>query len=83
MAEKKVDLREMAYERVASSILQADSNLRGIRRHKEGLELRINDEVFAVRVVKKKEELDKSQFRGEFFKDERDESVGYNDYKSK
>lgn len=80
--EKKVDLRETVYDQVASAIMQ-DSKLSKIRRHKEGLELKVNDEVFAVRVIKKKESLSEKDFRGEYFHDEQDMSFGFKEYNSK
>ena len=63
--EKKIDTRDLAYERIASAIMQ-DSNLTTLRKHKDGLEFHFNDELFAVRVIKKKDALSAGDFRGEF-----------------
>lgn len=74
--EKKVETRDLVYDQVASAIMQ-DSKLSKIRRHKEGLELTVNGEVFAVRVIKKKEALDEKEFRGEYFHDEKANVFGF------
>jgi hypothetical protein len=79
--EKKIDVRDIAYDQVASAIMQ-DSKLAKIRRHKEGLELTVNGELFAVRVIKKKDELDAKEFRGEYFHDEKENSFSYKSYKT-
>jgi hypothetical protein len=76
--EKKIELRDIAYEQIASAIMQ-DQNVDVIRKHKEGLEYKVNGEVFAVRVVKKKEALDPKEFRGEFFFDAKVQAFGYRD----
>ncbi len=76
--EKKIELRDIAYEQIASAIMQ-DQNVDVIRKHKEGLEYKVNGEVFAVRVVKKKEALDPKEFRGEFFFDVKAQAFGYRD----
>ena len=81
MAEKKVELRDMVYERVASAIMQ-DRNIDVIRKHKEGLEYELNGEIFAVRVVKKKEKLKESEFKGEFFFDAKHQAFGYRETKA-
>ncbi len=78
--EKKVDIREMVYERVASALMQDNHTLTRIRRHKEGLEFQFNDEIFALRAVKKKDKLSKTDFRGEYFLDTQDNSFGYKEY---
>jgi len=74
--EKKVENRDLVYDQVASAIMQ-DSKLAKIRRHKEGLELIVNGEVFAVRVIKKKESLSEKDFRGEYFHDEKANAFGF------
>ena len=79
--EGKVEIRDMAYEQVASAIMQDRKEINKIRRHKEGLELSINGETVVVRIIKKKAELEESDYRGEYFYDEQDQSFGYNDYK--
>lgn len=80
--EKKVETRDIVYEQVASAIMQ-DSKLDKIRRHKEGLEFKLNGEMFAVRVIKKKEDLDSKEFKGEYFHDSKANAFGYREYKSK
>ncbi len=82
MAEKikKVENRDLAYERVASAIMQ-DSGIDKIRKHKEGLEYEFNGEVFAVRVIKKKADLDEKEFKGEFIFDGKE--FGYKEYSAK
>jgi len=77
--EKKVDTRDIVYDQVASAIMQ-DSNLQKIRRHKEGLELSVNGELFAVRVIKKKDALTVKDFRGEYFHDEKANAFGFKSY---
>ena len=76
--EKKIEVRDMVYEQVAAALMQ-DQNLSILRKHKEGLEYRLNGEIFAIRVVKKKEELDEADFRGEFFHDEKAQAFGFRD----
>jgi hypothetical protein len=76
--EKKIELRDIAYEQVASAIMQ-DQNIDLIRKHKDGLEYKLNGEVFAIRIVKKKEALDPKEFRGEFFFDAKAQAFGYRD----
>ena len=76
--EKKVELRDMVYEQVASAIMQ-DQNIDVIRKHKEGLEYTLNGEVFAFRVVKNKEALAEADFKGEFFFDASSQAFGYRD----
>jgi hypothetical protein len=78
---KKIDSRDLVYDKVASAIMQ-DSNLTKLRKHKEGLELNFNGEVFAVRVIKKKEDLDSKEFRGEYFHDEKENAFGFKSYKA-
>ena len=81
--EKKVEIRDIAYEQVASAIMQDRRNLSKIRRHKEGLELEVNGETVVLRVIKKKAQLDEKEFRGEYFHDEQDQSFGYTNYREK
>jgi len=82
MAEKKVEIRDIAYEQVASAIMQ-DSQLSVLKRHKEGLVLEVNGEVIVLRAIKKKADLDKNEFRGEYFHDEKDNVFAYREYKAK
>jgi len=49
--EVKVETRDVAYEQVASAIMQ-DSKLTKLKRHKEGLELVVNGEVVVLRIIK-------------------------------
>lgn len=79
--EGKVEIRDMAYEQVASAIMQDRREISKIRRHKEGLEIQVNGETVVVRVIKKKAELEESDYRGEYFYDKQDDSFGYKDYK--
>lgn len=79
--EKKIETRDIVYEQVASAIMQ-DSNLNKIRKHKEGLELSVNGELFAVRVIKKKEALSEKEFRGEYFHDVAANAFGFKSYSS-
>lgn len=81
--EKKVEIRDIAYEQVASAIMQDRPEVSVIRKHKEGLELSVNGETVVVRVIKKKAELDAKEFRGEYFHDEKDQSFGYREYGKK
>ncbi len=78
--EKKVETRDMVYEAVASALIQDSGELNTIRKHKEGLEFKMNDELFAIRVIKKKGELEKKDFRGEYFHDATANAFGYKDY---
>lgn len=78
---KKVETRDLVYDQVASAIMQ-DSKLATLRRHKDGLELKVNHETFAIRVIKKKDELSKKDFRGEYFHDEENDSFGFKQYKT-
>jgi hypothetical protein len=66
--EVKVEIRDVAYEQVASAIMQ-DSKLTKLKRHKEGLELVVNGEVVVLRIIKKKAELDSKEWRGEYLLD--------------
>ena len=79
--EGKVEVRDIAYEQVASALIQDSRHLSKIRRHKEGLELEVNGEIVVLRAIKKKADLDESEFRGEYFHDEQDQSFGYKEYK--
>jgi hypothetical protein len=73
---KKIDTRDIVYEQLASAIMQ-DSRLNVIRKHKEGLEYKLNDETFIVRVVKKKTSLAKDDFQGEYFHDAKENAFGF------
>jgi len=81
--EKKVEVRDLAYDELASAIIQNRPNLTEIRRHKEGLELNVNGEIVVIRVVKKKADLDESEFRGKYFYDEKEQAFGFQDFKEK
>lgn len=81
--EKKVEVRDLAYEELASAIMQSRANLDTVRRHKEGLELNVNGEIVVVRVIKKKADLDKKEFRGEYFHDAKAQAFGYKEYEAK
>ncbi len=79
--EKKIELRDIVYEMLASAIMQDNHNLQEIRKHKEGLEFNINGEVFAVRVVKKKAKLTEDGFIGVYFHDEKEQAFGFRSLK--
>ncbi len=80
MPEKKIDLRDIGYEELASALMSQREHLNIIKRHKEGLVFDVNGETVVLRMVLKKKELDEKAWRGEYFHDEKLNQFGYRAY---
>ena len=78
---KKVEVRDIVYQSVASAIMQ-DSDLKVLQRHKEGLVINANGKTVILRAIEKKKDLEKSEFRGEYRFNETDSTFEYVPVKS-